>query len=197
MNWGMSHDEVMASESAEPRVAMAGVVMYDIEFHRRQMILQYHFAEEDDSIFCVGATIQNHFNERLFYVNVQPDSGPISQSDDAIEDYGRWKDILRQELGEPCQEDVAYRDEELIEQLQKPMPIPEGASEFLPPDFFEPKHSEAELLALMRKTHWVSDRTYTSLLLSPGPFGGAMLIIRYISREHERFFPGHPDYKDR
>jgi len=205
MNWGMSQEEVLASEDAEPVCVLPGNIMYNTKMFGLDMTVIYQFVEVHDQLSCVGATVQNDLTKNKVYGNSEADLERASRVAEAIDDYDRLKAAFKQELGEPLAEDIAYENDEWVTAIKSSANIPvdylnqhatddTGFKESLA-KLGAATHSDAEMSSLMKYTRWQSEATDTTLVIIPTVFGGVHLQIGNVSRRHARYFPGHRDGK--
>ena len=196
---GMTHDEVLAAESNEPWLHMPADIMYRGEMYKRRVSYTYKFAQEAGRIFCVAAVVQNDFDVQLFYIDLTSGLDERVAKVDPLGDYHSLLAILMQELGCPTVPDSTYENKEWLEQMKNSKNIPclqdPQSRGLLPPHLWNVERSDEELRALMRSTLWRSPRTITTLLIAPGPLGGALLMIRHHSVAHLHLFSESPGNK--
>lgn len=194
IRWGASPDAVRASEGQEPLAMMPGSMVFRDSLFGMTMLVTYSFAEVDGTPVCFGAAITNDPAQNNFYSKLQSFSKPVSRVNEAIADYGKVRDALKRELGDPVVEDSPYENQELmsalrdhgsgeaveLEQLRELSGDPDSS---LIPTAEELAHTDEELKALMIYSFWQSETTDTKAYLEPTAFGGAMLIARFMSRE--------------
>ena len=195
MKWGMNHDDVLASEPGRPDLVMPGAIMYETELYALPMTLTFMFVEDGERLICGAAVVQVSFRARNFYVCLSADSGATSKADEAIKDYHQLRGILKQELGDPLEDDDAYRDEETLEALKNGSdlrsPTDDHPDESPWAELRSAEHTESMMLSLMRCSRWRSDRTDTSPA-STGTSFPDIRITNYVFPTADSIVPSPP-----
>ena len=187
VTWGMSQHEVIASEESKPRTVMPAVVMYDCEWYGLPMTLSYYFAPKLADAICVAAILQSSPPDTTFYASLDPRAHLGTKK--PVQDYEHLLEQMTAQLGPPFVQDDRSADEELIRALKNaPEKLDENVRRVLG-DIDLPKHSEEEMRSMSRHSTWNTPKTNITLALAPGIVGGAMLMIKYVSRKHAHMVP--------
>jgi hypothetical protein len=203
VRWGMSQEEVIATEDRDVFLHMPAIVMYQHSLGQLPFTLTYQFALQGNDPVCVAAVLQTNLMQNMCYIDFGVDHPSESHVEDARLDYQRIKEVLKNDLGAPIVEDAVYRDDELVQALRshredKSSEEQDDASPEIATcmeDLQRLSHDDATIESLMRCTCWSTARTEIRLALLPMVYGGAMLMVRHDSAELARLLPAHPDYR--